>query len=149
MKMEVKEEKKNPLMKREEILMRVEHEGMATPSRKDMIEEVAKKLKADKDIIIIDKIFSASGISRSRVKVHVYRKKEDIPKDKLEKMKVKFEKAAKKQAGKEEAKPAEAAPEAPGEAVEGKKDPGKEEASGEKKEDKTEAKTEAKEEGKK
>jgi ribosomal protein S24E len=110
MKMEVRGQRKNPLMKREEVMISVDHSGKATPQRAELIEEVAKKLKASKDLIIVDKIFSASGRSESSVKVLVYKKKEDIPKGKLDKMGAKLEKTAKKKGAQAAEKPAEEKP---------------------------------------
>jgi ribosomal protein S24E len=105
MKMEAKERKKNAPMKREEVMFSVNHEGKATPSRADLLKEVASKLKVKDELLIIDKIFSTSGKSESEVTVLVYKKKDDIPKGKLEKMKRRMEKKKKKPA--EEPKPAE------------------------------------------
>lgn len=140
MKIEIKEEKKNSLMKREEVTIRAEHSGKATPSRRDLLKEIATRLKSNEDLIIIDKIFSAKGRCQSNITVLVYKKKNDIPKDKLEKMKRRLEK---KKRGAVEA-PTEAAP-VPTEAkpVEGEEKPAgeakvEEEKTGEKKEEKAE-----------
>ena len=79
--------KKNPLLNREEAWIVIEHEGKATPRRTDIIEEAAKAMKADKNLMIVDKIFSREGKASSKARVLVYSKKEDIPADKSEKMK--------------------------------------------------------------
>ncbi len=107
MKMEILERKKNPLMKREEVMFSMEHGGKATPSRKDLLKEVAGKLKVKENLLIIDRIFSATGKSQSNLKVLVYKKPDDIPKGKLEKMKARMEKKEEKPK-KEEVKPEEA-----------------------------------------
>ena len=83
----VEQHKKNPLLKREEAWIMIEHEGKATPKRIDIIEEAAKAMKADKGLMIIDKIFSREGKAASSARVFVYAKKEDIPAAKAEKMK--------------------------------------------------------------
>ncbi len=106
MKVEILDRKKNPLMKREEIVFSVDHDGKATPARKDLFKEISGKLKVKEDLLIIDKIFSATGKSQSNLKVLVYKKKDDIPKGKLEKMKSRMEKK-KEEKPKEEAKPVE------------------------------------------
>ncbi|UCD07684.1 MAG: hypothetical protein JSW41_01800 [Candidatus Aenigmatarchaeota archaeon] len=106
MKMEILDRKKNPLMKREEIVFSVDHGGKATPARKDLLKEISGKLKVKEDLLIIDKIFSATGKSQSNLKILVYKKKDDIPKGKLEKMKARMEKKKGKKP-KEEAKPVE------------------------------------------
>lgn len=87
MKIEVKEQKKNPLLKREEVLVSLEHAGKATPSRKEMLPELAKVLKSKEELIIVDKIFSAPGKSASQARILLYSKKDEIPAGKLEKMK--------------------------------------------------------------
>ncbi|MFC2144045.1 hypothetical protein ACFLQO_01620 [Candidatus Aenigmatarchaeota archaeon] len=151
MKIEIKGERKNPLMKREEVTIRAEHSGKATPSRKDLLKEVATRLKSNEDLIIIDKIFSAKGRCQSDITVLVYKKKDDIPKDKLEKMKRRLEK--KKKPGEEEPAPTEAKPaESAEKPVEGEEKPAetKEEKPAEpetkpdEKEEKKEEKTEEK-----
>ncbi len=145
MKIEIREEKKNPLMKREEVTIRAEHSGKATPSRKDLIKEVATRLKSKEDLIIIDKIFSARGRCQSDITVLVYRKKDDIPKDKLEKMKRRLEKRKKPA---EEA-PAETKPAGGAEKpAEGEGKPAEEAKSEEKAEEKVEEKKEEKTEEK-
>ncbi len=106
MTMKISEQKKNPLMKREEIWVSFEHPGKATPPRKEILAEMAKTLKADQELIIIDKIFSEKGRSKSKAKVLVYKKKEDVPKDKIEKMQRRM---GKKKSPQEQEKPAEAA----------------------------------------
>ncbi len=123
MKIEIKEQKKNPLLKREEVSVSIEHPGKATPSRREILPELAKVLKSNEDLIIIDKIFSVHGMNVSEARLLVYKKKDEIPKEKLEKMKNRM--AEKKKA--EAPAPAEAAkegekPEAPkeGEAKEEK-----------------------------
>ena len=96
-------------MKREEITFSIDHRGKATPPRMDLIKEVTSKLKVNENVVIIDKIFSAKGKSTSSMCVLEYKKVEDIPKGKLEKMNARMEKAKKKAAEKKpEEKPAEA-----------------------------------------
>lgn len=58
MKTEIIDKKENALLKRQEVLVKVDHEGKATPTRKELLSEMAKNLKAKEDLIIIDKIFS-------------------------------------------------------------------------------------------
>lgn len=129
MKIQVQEQKKNPLLKREEAWVMVEHPGAATPKRAEILKDAAKALKAKEEQVIVDKIFSFSGRTASRARVLVYSSKADIPKEKLEKMarrmKEEAPKAEEKPAGekkpeeaekpKEEAKPAEKPKEKPAE----------------------------------
>ncbi|MBU0530273.1 MAG: hypothetical protein ABIH52_00685 [Candidatus Aenigmatarchaeota archaeon] len=86
MKVDIKEQKKNPLMKREESMLTIDHSGTATPSRLDILEAASKALKIDKSLMIVDSIFTEAGKSVSNVRVLVYSKKEEIPEFKLQKM---------------------------------------------------------------
>jgi len=106
------------VMKRDEHLISLEHKGKATPSRPEIMKDVAKLLKTREELIIVDKIISNKGIQSSKVYVLSYRKKDDMPEYKLDKMKARMEKAKVKQdaakekvpeapAPKEEAKPEE------------------------------------------
>ena len=106
MNVKVGEQKRNPLLKREEMHCIFEHPGRATPSRKEMLPDLEKILKTKKDLIIIDKIFSVKGKGKSKAHVLVYKKKEDVPKEKLEKMQRRMEKNAKVKKPSEEEKPA-------------------------------------------
>ena len=138
MKTNVTEQKKNPLMKREELWVEIEHEGAATPRRRELVPHLVKALKTKDNLVIIRKIFSETGRNRSRAKVFVYSKTEDIPKGMAEKMQRRLKKGkqpepkaeAKPAEKKEEAKPEEKKAEAP---KEGKKEePKKEEKPAEK-----------------
>ena len=103
MKIDIEEHKKNPLMKRDEYVLSIDHSGKPTPSRQELLKEIAKEIKAKEDVIIINKIFSSPGSPVSKARIHAYGKKEDIPADKLAKM----EKRKKKETPKEEAAPEE------------------------------------------
>ena len=87
MSVKVESHKKNPLLKREEAWILIEHNGKPTPKRADIIDEAAKAMKADKELVIVDKIFSREGAAASRVRVFAYSKKEEVPATKAEKMK--------------------------------------------------------------
>jgi ribosomal protein S24E len=86
--------KKNPLMKREEYEISIDHAGKATPSRQEILKEVAKKTGNKADLVIVDRIFTDAGKSVSKVRALAYAKTEDIPKGKLEKMKSRSKKKA-------------------------------------------------------
>jgi ribosomal protein S24E len=83
----IESHKKNPLLHREEAWIVVEHSGKPTPKRAELIDEAAKVLKADKELVIVDKIYSKEGAAASRARVYAYSKKEDMPVQKVEKMK--------------------------------------------------------------
>ncbi len=103
MSVKILEQKKNPLLKREEVHAVFEHAGKPTPPRKEILPILEKALRAKKEMILIDKIFSIKGKGESKLKVFVYSKKDDIPKDKLEVIKRREERVKKPK----EVKPAE------------------------------------------
>ena len=78
-------EQENALLKRREVVAEVSHPGKATPHRKEMIEWLAKSLKARDELVIVEKVFTSSGTASCQARVLVYQKKEDIPREKLEK----------------------------------------------------------------
>ena len=132
MSVKILERKKNPLLKREEVYAVFEHAGKPTPSRPDILPFLEKVLNVKKDLILIHKIFSVKGKGESKVKVFVYSKKEDIPKDKLEIIQRRMKKAKKEkpaetagEAGKEEGPEEEKGGE-PATGEEGKSEEGKE-----------------------
>lgn len=160
MKMEIVKDKKNPAMKRDEHAISLEHTGKATPSRPEIMKDVAKLLKTKEELIIVDKIISNKGVQSSVVYVLSYRKRDDMPKHKLEKMKARMDKAkAKQQAAKEklpeapkqeEEKPSEEAPSEEEKPAAGTGEQAKEEDPAEEKaEEKPEEKETPKEEDKK
>ncbi|MBL7206142.1 MAG: hypothetical protein ISS36_00915 [Candidatus Aenigmarchaeota archaeon] len=126
---EILEQKKNPLLKREESWILIEHKGKPTPKRDEILSEISKVLKSKDELIIIDKVFSQKGKSASRVKVLAYSKKEDIPESKLEKMKRRALPLGKRGKSKEGEASGDAPSEAPTKATEkpSKKEPPKEE----------------------
>jgi len=87
MKIEIISQKRNPLIPREEAVLKIHHQGQSTPSRQDMLKEVARVLKADENHIIIDRIFTARGQGISEAKALAYEKREDVPAYKIDKMK--------------------------------------------------------------
>jgi ribosomal protein S24E len=149
MSLKVTEKKKNPLMKREEVHATIEHSGKPTPPRKEILPHLEKFLKAKGDLILIDKIFSVKGKGESKLKVFVYSKKDDIPKDKLELIQRRSErkkaKGEKEKPAEGEAKPSEGETPAEGEEKKPEEEAKEEKPSEEKKEEKPEEK---KEEGK-
>ena len=104
MKLEIISHKKNQLMGREEAEIKVYHHGQRTPSRQEMLKEVAGHLKAQESHVIINSIMTIPGDACSHIKAHAYEKAESVPAYKAEKMKRRM-KAAKGEA-KAEAEPA-------------------------------------------
>lgn len=118
------DKKKNALLKREEVHASYDHSGKPTPTRDEILPHLERSLKAKKDLIFIDKIFSIKGKGESNLKVFVYSKKEDIPKNKLEILQKRAEKEKPKEPAPAEQKPAEPPKEgeAPAEAGEKKEE---------------------------
>ncbi len=87
MKIEIVSQKKNPLVGREDVHIRINHEGQRTPSRQEILKEIAHSLKTNEDRVIIDRIFTVQGRAISDVKVLAYEKKEEVPAYKTDKMK--------------------------------------------------------------
>ncbi len=73
-------ESENKLLKRKELKLSVEHSKKATPSRKELITELAKYLKTEENLVVPLKIESVGGTEHSMLSVYVYNKKEEIPK---------------------------------------------------------------------
>ena len=64
MKTSIINEKDNPLLKRKELSIKIEHDGSATPKKAELQQLVAKEFKKDVEQVDIRNIFSDSGISR-------------------------------------------------------------------------------------
>jgi len=93
-------ERENPLLGRKECWVSLEHAGQPTPAREKILDALASHLKAEKEAVIIDKIFPEKGKSASRIKVLVYADRGKIPKEKLQRMrKGKKEKKAEAEGG--------------------------------------------------
>ena len=128
MKIEIAEDKKNPFLKRRELLVKIDHEGEATPSFNALEQFIIKQTKADPEKLEILDIYSAKGAATAKSRVHIWDEK------KIEKKKPKEEK--KEEEPKKEEKQ---------EAKKGKK----EEEKRDNKKDKEAKKDEVKKEGKK
>ena len=137
----VLEQKKNPLLKREEVRATLEHPGKPTPSREEMLLALERILKTKRELILIDKIFSVKGKGESLLKIFTYSKKEDIPEGKREMIEKRMKRKKAKEEKTGEAKPedsgkkegTEEKPAEPEEKPEGKPAEGKEKGKEEKK----------------
>ena len=72
MKLELKNEKVNPYMKRRELHIHIEHEGEATPTKAALQQLAAKQFGFEADKTDVRSIFSASGSPCSEAKVFVW-----------------------------------------------------------------------------
>ena len=95
MKFEVSEKKKNPLMKREEATILIDHRGKATPDRASILAEVANLLKSRPENIIVERITTPGGSTKSVARVLAYNNKDDIPEWRLKKMEQRLSKLKK------------------------------------------------------
>ena len=126
--MEIKniDKKENKLLNRTEIIAEVHHSKGPTPKRLDLKRQIAAKVGANEDLLVIKKIEPTFG-SKTLVYANVYPSVEELNKieqkhiqKRLEKAKKKLESKAKKAA---EAKPVEEAPKPAEEKKEEKKEP--------------------------
>ena len=127
MKVKTINEKENPLFKRKELSLEIEHEESKTPAKAELQKEMAKHLKKDVQQIEIKSIFSDCGTAKSKAKVFVWEekkvpdlskavKKEEAPKEEVKEEKVSDEGKRdyaveeKKEEAPKEAAPTEEAP---------------------------------------
>lgn len=71
MKIKILEKKDEPLLRRQNIKIEVEFEN-EVPNRVLIREHVAKALKADQEMVVVQKIKSSFGSLKADVIVHVY-----------------------------------------------------------------------------
>ncbi len=80
MKVEIVEIKENPLLKRKEIKAEIDHEGASTPKIVDVRNKVSAMLNADKELLLVEKIKTGFGISKSIAYLHLYDSRESLKK---------------------------------------------------------------------
>lgn len=71
MKLEVLQEKKNPLLDRREVRLRLDSYE-ATPSRTELVEEIAKKTGGKKEGVYIRKVGQSYGATKAVVTADIY-----------------------------------------------------------------------------
>ena len=106
MEMEIDSKKNNPLLNRTEVHFTIQHEGEKTPNREIIRSELAEKLNAKKENIIINDIQSSSGIQKSIGYAKIYSSVK-----KAEEMERKYILKRNKISGKKEKKEVEKKPE--------------------------------------
>ena len=75
MRFEILNEKQNPLMKRKELIVNLDYEGGATPSKQALSELLSKEINSTSEKIDISKIQSELGRSRGKAWIKVYEDK--------------------------------------------------------------------------
>lgn len=93
MKTNIANEKENPLMKRKELMVSVDHASEATPSKAAIQQALAKDLSKELEFIEVKDIFSGNGEANSKAKVFIWEEKKAPDYSKV--VKVKKEKAPK------------------------------------------------------
>ena len=119
MELQVVTKKENPLLKRVEVTFKAVHKAEATPTRDAIRSELAKQLKASKEVVVVDRSNSSFGRFETVGYAKVYRSKEQalavershiLVRNKLKEAEVKEKKEGEKA---EKPAKAEAKPEAP------------------------------------
>ena len=72
MEIEIDSKRNNPLLNRTEVHFTIQHEGEKTPNRELIRSELAEKLNAKKENIIINDIHPSSGIQKSTGYAKIY-----------------------------------------------------------------------------
>lgn len=84
MEWEVVDEKENKLFNRKEVKLNLKHPKLATPSKSQLIKELAAKYSSPEENVLIDYVLTHKGTNESFVKAKIYKEK---PKIKLKKTK--------------------------------------------------------------
>jgi len=71
----VLEEKENPVLKRKDLLLMLDHKGEATPKSDDVVKLVIDKFKGDPKKIEIVYMFSKKGAAKTKAKVLIWKDK--------------------------------------------------------------------------
>ncbi len=122
MELELIKERDMPLLSRKRYSFYLTFKG-STPTRKEVRDVIAKKMKSEPELTVVKHIYTRYGISKAKVIAHVYSDKKDM--ERFEDKDLIAKHAEKKTEG--EGKPAEevkedAPPEKPEEKVEEKED---------------------------
>jgi ribosomal protein S24E len=103
MKIDVLEKRENLILKRTDLILKVDHDKQPTPKKEELAKAIADMFNSVPEKVEIIYIFSDVGATKAKVKAKVWEEKPPEKKKKEKVEKPKEEKAEKK----EEAKPAE------------------------------------------
>ena len=78
MELEITENNDNPLLNRQEVQIIIKHESDATPKRNQVIKSLSEKLKAKKDLIIIDHLKNKYGKTETQGYAKIYTNKDSL-----------------------------------------------------------------------
>ena len=82
MELEIKNKKENPVLQRQEITGEIKFTGTATPSNKQVQEELTKKLGIQSELVAIRHIYGSFGSGKAAFEAVAYATKEQF--DKIE-----------------------------------------------------------------
>lgn len=74
----VVDEKENPFFKRKEFVLLLKHDATSTPSKAELVKELATTNKVDESQVVIDYVFTKKGISESMAKVKILKEKPPV-----------------------------------------------------------------------
>jgi len=74
------EEKDIGLLQRKRVIYLLEHDKKPTPSKENVIKEIAKDMKVSDDLIKIRHIYPHFGTEKAKIIAHVYKTKEAFKK---------------------------------------------------------------------
>jgi small subunit ribosomal protein S24e len=75
---EIKEEKKNPLIDRVELTFRIDHFGEGTPNRLEVKKKIAAMQGSDEKLTIIKKLKTHFGTSSTQGVAYIYENSEEL-----------------------------------------------------------------------
>ena len=78
--MEILQKSKSTVLSRTEIVAKISHIEKKTPSKDELKEALGKELKTDKNLVVIDGIYTEYGKGRSKVIAKIYESKEMLRK---------------------------------------------------------------------
>ena len=62
----------NKLLERDELEVRIQHEGESVPTREQVLSKVAASLNKERNQVVLVKLQSKYGVSNSIARIHVY-----------------------------------------------------------------------------
>jgi len=98
-KIEMIEKKENVFLDRTDLKINIIHHNQPTPNKEEVENLIAKEFKSTPDHVLVDYIFSKTGIGESVVKAKIYKKKIEKPKVEKPEKKVEEEKPIEKKEG--------------------------------------------------
>ena len=112
MKVQILDEKQNPLLKRKEIIVSLDYNGKATISKAELQKILSEEFKVSMDSVEVTKIFSEFGTPKGKAWIKIWKEKKvpiysEVKKEKAEKPKEEKSEEQKSEKKVEEAKPKE------------------------------------------